>query len=287
MRSAEDRSLVRRQNEAYRRTRDTLMGICLFVVFTICSFIYLVPFFFGVYPDMIHSWYQRLGLFLSVNSVLTGLWIIVFVWYRNLPSLKTYARLFNINSILIKRPKLVRYTCYCHGILITLVTFVLLFLVPTLNTSKEVKEACDRAALFIIFVYITDFVVFLIMTITTLRQLFKEVRRVYCSALAEGKATAFIDGKLIDSTIDMTTYLLVNGYILGPVIMVQIAFMAFATQTNMYIMFNVFAYQGFFVTFVMFYVFFKYLKGDRANPATSAVAATPGEDEEELPSQTV
>jgi len=247
---------------AYSRNRDTMLGLYLFISFTVCTLLYYVPFFTGDFPDMDHAWYQKLGLTLGANSILVGLWSVVYVWYRNLPSLNVFAKLFNIKSFLIRHPKAVKYTCYAHAILINIITFVLLFIVPTLWPTDEVQRTCDQLAFVFIFVYLVDFIVFFTFCIRLLRNIFLEVKQL-AQAATVSESTGIVDQNPVNKTLRMTELLLYYVAFLSPVFLVETAYMAFVSQKNLFIFFNILLIQACVITYITVYILIEYLKGER------------------------
>jgi len=120
-----------RQAEVKRR-RLTLGLLVLLISFAVAA---------GVYQALRVSaqirieqtfWVSLLAIATAVNAILMALWLIIYMWWSNLPALRTFAPMFPAikNSVLVRHPRLVERISVANSGLLVLSNLCFFFIVP-------------------------------------------------------------------------------------------------------------------------------------------------------------
>jgi len=120
-----------RQAEVKRR-RLTLVLLVLLISFAVAA---------GVYQALRVSehirfeqtlWISLLAVATAVNAIVLALWLIIFMWWSNLPALRTFAPMFPAirNNVLVRHPRLVERISVANSSLLVLSNLCFFFALP-------------------------------------------------------------------------------------------------------------------------------------------------------------
>lgn len=165
-------------------------------MYAVSSLAYVVPFFLGRFRWEV-NWVQDSALAWMASSLLLGAWFWFYIWYENLPSLRLYGKLFNVQNVLIRRPKIVQVTTILRCIAIVLVNSVLLLLLPMLYLGEN-PQADEEQSLALKYnlilnwtlcVWAIDFTIFTTGVLHILRSLFAQLHSLSKQAKEKGIST--------------------------------------------------------------------------------------------------
>jgi len=110
----------------------------MFLNYGIANLVYQVYF---IYVNEIDSRaennpYQNFSLGFCVGSIVGGFWYLVYLWYRSLPELTVYGRLFGLSNLFIKYNYLVKWISLFFVILSFAVFLLFLFLMPAVEPTQ-------------------------------------------------------------------------------------------------------------------------------------------------------
>jgi hypothetical protein len=181
-----NRSEQKLRRRKLNRQRITLLSLLLLVIWGGCMEIYYWPFLFGQ-TRAGHFWYQDLAAACATNSLFVALWFFFWTWYGNLPSLRLYGRLFGVDSILIRRPQLIKAMVACRVVIINVVTVLLLGGLDIVGVNAPSQRALlDRLFLWWCCALSVDFAVNSLVLCAVLGKLFDQLVSLSTEALHRG-----------------------------------------------------------------------------------------------------
>uniref|UniRef100_A0A7S2S6G6 Uncharacterized protein n=1 Tax=Mucochytrium quahogii TaxID=96639 RepID=A0A7S2S6G6_9STRA len=157
------------------KTRLSILIMFLCIVYSGSALVYYIPYLFGIYK-FDNVWYQQAGLVLGTSTFFVGLWVYFYLWYVNLPKLQVYSKLFGVDTILARRPKLIKWMTIAK-VCIILFGNLTLQLILTLLAGSVFKHHVSANSLFLIWLAVLaiDFALFSLWLLRALKLFFKEM----------------------------------------------------------------------------------------------------------------
>jgi hypothetical protein len=181
-----NRSEQKLRRRKLNRQRITLLSLLLLAIWGGCMIIYYVPFLFGK-TRAGHFWYQDLAAACATNSLFVALWFFFWTWYSNLPSLRLYGRLFGVDSVLIRRPQLIKAMIVSRVVVINVVTVLLLGGLDIVGLNAPSQRALlDNIFLWWCCALSVDFAVNALVLCAVLGKLFDQLASLSKEALHRG-----------------------------------------------------------------------------------------------------
>jgi len=272
------------EEDMWHQQRNTLFAVLLLVLYGLGVLAYAVPFFFDQFRFQ-HNWYQNLGLSIAFTCYFCGLWTLVYVWYRTLPSLKSYADLFELNSFIIDYPVTVRWVSKGYGLICFVTCITCVFIVPLI--AQYVEEAAnlqdalvriDDVFLALLLFLFLLFVVFYTTLLVTLKKLFGRLKGLVQEAERATQSQVLQDEKSkIRKTLRTVNAMLIAHVAMTPTGVVFMIMMTFtdAGRENVYFWLNLIAIMASHSAMLGFYVFvFRMGSSTERQPGPSNEAKT-------------
>jgi hypothetical protein len=201
-----NRSEQKLRRRKLNRQRITLLSLLLLAIWGGCMIIYYVPFLFGK-TRAGQFWYQDLAAACATNSLFVALWFFFWTWYSNLPSLRLYGRLFGVDSVLIRRPRLIKTMIVSRVVVINAVTVLLLGGLDIVGLNAPSQRALlDIIFLWWCFALSVDFAVNALVLCAVLGKLFDQLASLSKEALHRG-VTGGSESKIFATAIATITLL--------------------------------------------------------------------------------
>jgi hypothetical protein len=253
----------------WRRQRDTLCLLSLVLLFSTCGLVYVGSFFAGVFRFE-YVWYKDAALALAAPSVICSLWGAVYVWYRSLPSLRLYGRLFQFRSLLIDYPRAVRNVTFLMIAAMFVTSVGTLFVVPRVTRDPV---ALERANNFLCVFVMLDLVAFCLLftsLLALLHRIFTEVKTISASG-------PHLDLAPIEQTLHTVHLMLIAELVIAPATIALFAETAFTEfgQQNRWLLVNAVFIAGVLTGAMTYFIFVVRLSGPttrRATPSDSLAA---------------
>lgn len=253
-----------RRRQIRKRQRWTFLSLLLFLIWSLGAIIYYSSYLAGHYHYS-KVWYQDLGMTMSAGSIFSGLWAFFYIWYQQLPSLRLYGKLFDVDSILIRRPKFVEYTMFARLVVINLSNIMILLVWPyVIDTSVETRTLLDSVFLLFLVVYILDFGAVSLVLAKILYKLFTTLRELSELATERGITTGVEQAtflKALRTIVLIRRVIMVAAPLAATVLL--IASLLDTIRTRMYLALNVVVLIGNIVIAFAVFVFIYRLAGEK------------------------
>jgi hypothetical protein len=164
----------------WRRQRDTLLSLALILLFSTCGLVYVGTFFAGVYRFE-YVWFKDAAIAIAAPSVICSLWAVLYIWYRSLPSLRLYGRLFQFNSVLIEYPRAVRNITFIMVAAMFAASVGSLLVVPRVTRDPAALARANQFFFIFVMFDIVAFCLFFTPLLALLQRIFAEVKVVSAS----------------------------------------------------------------------------------------------------------
>jgi hypothetical protein len=275
-----NRSEQKLRRRKLNRQRITLMSLLLLVFFGGSMLIYYVPFLFGQ-TRAGHFWYQDLAGACATNSLFIALWFFFWTWYGNLPSLRLYGRLFGVDSVLIRRPQLIKVMVACRVVIINVVTVLLLCGLDIVGLNSPSQRALlDQLFLWWCFALSVDFTVHSLVLCAVLGKLFDQLVSLSTETLHHG-VTGGGESKIFATAV-ATIKLCRRSVVLlmVPAITIFVLSATFAPlQNNLYIALNANIAVANVGALIVCFIYVARMRGVREVPKTSTAIANTSDAE--------
>jgi len=139
------------------RQKWALSAVSLSLVYCIGVFIYVGGLLAGV-TRADREIFLDIGLFMAFSAIIISLWQAIMIYHDGLGKLKVFAKLFNVDSILIRKPYMVRTLSYVRIIGVPIVSLFLVVILPYgIDDSDRMKEIADTIFLVWIVIAVGDY----------------------------------------------------------------------------------------------------------------------------------
>mmetsp|Transcript_2856 Transcript_2856/g.3224 ORF Transcript_2856/g.3224 Transcript_2856/m.3224 type:complete len:513 (+) Transcript_2856:88-1626(+) len=144
----------------------------LFFSYGVSNFVYQIMFltFSDVDSRVANNPYQNLAIGYSISAMVGGFWYMVYLWYRSLPELTVYGKLFGLSKLFIRFNRWVRYICFFFVTLTFTVFTLLLYVLPLVNPDR--LEVWNRATMLAIIAFVLAAQLFLTFVIAMLLKVY-------------------------------------------------------------------------------------------------------------------
>jgi len=218
------------------RQRWTLQSIGFSIFSGIGVFIYSGGILGGLYR-FDRPFILDLGLLFAFLGFVFQVWSSVLVYFQALPNLRIYGKLFGVDSILIRKPYLIRQATHARLVIFTLVGFIL-FIALRHFTSFDLDQLDLVDSLCIVFValMVLDYTVFSSILSILLRRLYQRLKDLSIEAAQSGAIAGGSEKKFDRArhTVNGLFYLLVATGPVGIVLMFLSAFVP-SIRTRMHV----------------------------------------------------
>jgi len=220
------RKRQRDEKQFRERQKWTLASLVMLMTYALGIFTYLLYLVAGV-KRYEQNLVQDLGLWLAATSIIIGLWTFVNVWFMRLPPLKLYGKLFNIDSILIRKPGIIRVFTFARVFVFSVLNLFLLVLIThAIDNSPELRFNLDTAFLTVLAGQIFDFIVFSLFLSFSLRSLFLQLKILSEDAVKRG-ITSGVEMEEFQRALDTVDFQIFAILIIGPVAIISCLLGAF------------------------------------------------------------
>ncbi|CAK9106449.1 Hypothetical protein SCF082_LOCUS49578 [Durusdinium trenchii] len=167
---------------SYRRTRyskiirerqqRTLICMMLFMVYGLGLTIYYAP----TYQDNFRfdgTGLQDVGSAVAVSSLFTAFWLVSYMWFKSLPNVHLYGRLFNIHSFILMYPHFVRMATIVNITIINLLIFIFVLIVP--QARPDLRSVSNDVVLNVMMVFTITFLSYFFFLLTIIRRVFAQL----------------------------------------------------------------------------------------------------------------
>jgi len=133
---------------------------------------------------------QDVGLFLASTTLLYSIWLNILAFYRQLPPLKVYGRLFGVDSILIRRPRLIKNSAIIRAVVLTISFFMITLGFRWIKDDFETQTLMDTLVFVFFAVASLDLLLFALWLIYVLRGLFLDLYKLSHENIEAGTDTS-------------------------------------------------------------------------------------------------
>ena len=253
----------------WRRQRDTLCSLALILLFSTCGLVYVGTFFAGVFRFE-YLWYKDAAFAIAAPSVVCSLWGVLYIWYRSLPSLRLYGRLFQFRSVLIDYPRAVRNATFLMIAAMFVASVGTLFVVP--RVTRDPLSLARANGFFFVFVMLdlVAFCLFFTPLLALLHRIFTEVKAISASGPQ-------LDLAPVGQTLRTVYLMFIAELIVAPSTIALFAVAAFTEfgQQNRWLLVNAVGIAGVLAGATTYYIFVFRLSGPttrRSTPSDSLAA---------------
>lgn len=192
--------------------------------------------------------YQCVGLYLLVTGAQTTLYSVFYVFFLQLPSLRKFGSLFDVQSFLISRPTFVKSQLVTRIAIAYLYYFVFILIWPSAADSEATREALNTVALCGMAAMVFDFAIFSWLLVGVLLRLFGTMK-IATRATQVNRMMSTTSPQSEKAVADtLTTLRSLNRAILvlGPLTVASLLATAFVPQlrSNLYVGFNLNIFFG-------------------------------------------
>ena len=172
-----------------KRLREyfSVLSLLMITAYSGSTVAYVLPYFYGRYRWE-HLWYQEIALSSLISFFFISLWFYFYVWYVNLPSLRVYGKLLGVKNQLIVRPKVIKLVAVACCVFLVVSTFVVMTVLPLLHrdvTDNEYDVLLFKISQWLGFTFTLTFVVFLLMLMQVLGNLFGQMYAISRNSAAQ------------------------------------------------------------------------------------------------------
>jgi len=168
------------------RQRWTMQSIGFSICSGIGGFLYIGGILGGLYR-FDRPFLLDLGLFFSLLGFVFQLWSGMLIFFQALPNLRLYGKLFGVDSILIRKPYLIRQATRARLILFSFMGFLLLIALRHFTEfSVDQLDILDTVTLVSLAVMLLDYTVFATILGFVLNNLYTKLRSLSTEAVENG-----------------------------------------------------------------------------------------------------